>query len=115
MHNIKKRKLHLKKEKQLPQSTMARPGPTEAISYLNTFMATFAVDRAGKDDNLMLNSNLNQVAKFYASDDDLAKELRSRLEYFYRGLDDADRARFQTVMEKFKNDNPTSWLAKFQY
>ncbi|MCI0447495.1 hypothetical protein L0152_30325 [bacterium] len=110
-----KKKITLEERETITAEYNGKTGPTEAISYLNTFMATFAVDRAGKDDNLMLNSNLNQVAKFYASDDDLSKELRSRLEYFYRGLDDADRARFQTVMDKFKKDNPTSWLAKFQY
>ncbi len=110
-----KKKITLEERETITAEYNGKTGPTEAISYLNTFMATFAVDRAGKDDNLMLNSNLNQAAKFQPNNDDLEKELRSRLEYFYRGLDDADRGRFQTVMDKFKKDNPTSWLAKFQY
>lgn len=109
------KKITLEERETITAEYNGKTAPTEAISYLNTFMATFAVDRANKDDNALLNSNLNQAAKFQPNNADLEKELRSRLEYFYRGLDDADRTRFQKVMQDFKTRNPDSWLAKFNY
>jgi hypothetical protein len=110
-----KNKITLEEKETITAEYNGKREPTEAISYLNTFMATFAVDRANKEDNSLLNSNLSQAAKFQPQNADLEKELRSRLEYFYRGLDDADRIRFKKVMDDFKTRNPDSWLAKFQY
>jgi len=110
-----KKKITLEERETATAEYKRNSAPTEAISYLNTFMATFAVDRTDKYDNQLLNSNLNQASKFQPQNDDMEKELRSRLEYFYRGLDDADRTRFRKVMDDFKAKNPTSWLAKFNY
>lgn len=84
--------------------------PTEAISYVNGFMATFAVDR--KDDR-MIASELGMAASKSPGDQDMEKELINRLRNFYNGLDESDRTRFNTAMAKAKNDNPGSWLRNF--
>jgi hypothetical protein len=89
-----------------------RTGPTEAISYTNGFMSTFAVDR--KDDK-MIASELSMAASKQPNDENLEKELVARLKNFYNGLDENDRTRFEAAMAKAKKDNPGSWMAKFQY
>lgn len=85
--------------------------PTEAISYVNGFMATFAVDR--KDDR-MIASELGMAASKSPGDDDLKKELLSRLKNFYNGLDESDRTRFKAALAKAQNDNKGSWLGELK-
>jgi hypothetical protein len=92
-----------------------RAGPTEAVSYINSFIATFAIDRTDKNEDALMNSNLSQAAKQAVENIDLEKDLMGRLEKFYAGLDESDRTRFNTAMDKLKKEMPNSWLAKFQH
>jgi hypothetical protein len=92
-----------------------RSGPTEAVSYINSFIATFAIDRTDKNEDALMYSNLSQAAKQAVENTDLEKDLMGRLEKFYAGLDESDRTRFNTAMDKLKKEMPNSWLAKFQH
>lgn len=94
-----------------------RTGPTEAASYITGFMSTFAMDRKDPLLEKLLYSNLGQAAIRSPLSDDFKKELMSRLEKLYQGLDSNDRQRFDAAMTRLKTDPQTknTWLAKFQH
>src|SRR5262249_37147065 len=104
--------------------------PSEAISYVNGFIAAFGKDRASYQKSLgfqpsdaLINSDLAMAASFrpesidLTTDEDAAlkKELLGKLEDFYKTLDPDNRKLFDAAMDKAKAQNPNSWIKDFHH
>jgi len=104
--------------------------PSEAISYINGFIATFSKDRGSfqkarslPEDDRLVASDLSQAASFPPTssnlttkeDDALKQDLFKKLEDFYKTLDSTGRQRFDAAMQKAIKDNPGTWLAGFKH
>jgi hypothetical protein len=123
---------HISAEQLVTTASAYRGGrnPSEAISYINGFIATFAKDRASfqkaqsfpANDKLVA-SDLGQAASFPPTSNDLTtkegdalkQDLFKKLEDFYKTLDATDRQRFDAAMQKAVKDNPGTWLAGFKH